>query len=250
MVQFSLKYAIALLLLAASPLQALTTKKIEVDRPGMVELKLEGVPITAETRIEWEPRQPLTLETLGPYSDGEVFIVNCTTPGEYVVACDYVDFATKQFEKYRFLVTVKGTAPPKPDVVPTPPDVTPTPTPTDVVTPAPIPKPGLRVLLVYESLDAPPKVPKPQYDAMFEGRIRDWMTANCAVGPTNVAEWRMIDKDDPFIGEDEPHWKTAAMRPRRSLPWVVISNGTTNRGYEGPVPENGDKFLELLQRFK
>lgn len=170
-------------------------------------------------------------------------------PGRYVVVVLKGDEQPQQF-----FTAITGTVPPptpdpkpdpKPDDPPTPP-----PTPTDVVTPAPIPEPGLRVLMVYESLDAPPKVPKPQYDAMFDGNVRDWMTANCAVGPTNVAEWRMIDKDDLFIGEEQPHWKNAAMRPRRSLPWVLISNGTTNRGYEGPVPADSDKFLELLKRFK
>lgn len=214
---------------------------------GLVELRLPTVPPGAD--ITWEARQPLDLD-FRAYENGSVIVFYAGQPGQLVVTSDVIDWEKKARDKTSWIVTIEGKVPdvkpdPKPDDPPTPP-----PTPTDVVTPAPIPEPGLRVLMVYESLDAPPKVPKPQYDAMFDGNVRDWMTANCAVGPTNVAEWRMIDKDDLFIGEEQPHWKNAAMRPRRSLPWVLISNGTTNRGYEGPVPADSDKFLELLKRFK
>lgn len=229
---------------ASFAMAADVTKRIQVPL-GAVELRLDSVP--ANAMVKWDVRQPLDLKMLGPYENKSVLIVDPEKAGQLIVHADVVEFESKQWDTTRFIITVGQGPEPPPVPDPTP---TPTPTPTDVVTPAPIQLPGLRVLIVYESLDAPPRVPRPQYDAMFEQRIRDWMTANCAVGAANTAEWRMIDKDDLFVGEGDAHWKAASMRPRRSLPWVLISNGTTNRGYEGPVPENGDKFLELLQRFK
>lgn len=225
--------------------------RITVDGPGIVELKLDVPVVTDDTAIAWEPRQPLDIQIKGPYERGTVLNFFAPKPGVYVIACDYIDFSAKRWEKFRFIVTVKGTAPIDPDPVDPDPVVPDPVVPTDVVQPAPIPLPGLRVLMVLETQDLPPKIPQAQYDAMFDGNIRDWLTANCPPGPKNTAEWRMIDDDDGFVPQDKlPHWEVAAKRPRRSLPWVIISNGTRNIGYEGPVPENSDKFLELLKRFQ
>lgn len=132
--------------------------------------------------------------------------------------------------------------PPKPDPKPDDP-----PKPDQI--PAPIPGQGLRVVILYESKAVPPIVPRGQYDAMFNGTVREWLTRNCAVSPSNVAEWRMIDPDGIVASTPEP-WKTAAARPRGALPWIIISNGTTNKGFEGPVPESADALLKLLQEYK
>lgn len=143
---------------------------------------------------------------------------------------------------------------PPPDVKPDPkPDPRPEPKPDDPPkpdeVPAPIPGQGLRVVILYESKALPPITPRGQYDAMFNGTVRQWLTQNCAVSDNNVAEWRMIDPDGVTSSTPEP-WKTAAARPRNSLPWIIISNGTTNKGFEGPVPENADALLKLLQEYK
>jgi hypothetical protein len=37
-------------------------------------------------------------------------------------------------------------------------------------------------------------------------------------------------------------------RPRRSLPWLIISDGI--EGWEGPLPETVAKFTELIGTFR
>lgn len=126
----------------------------------------------------------------------------------------------------------------------------PPPKPVDPVDPpkpdAPIPAAGLRVLIVYESADLSKYTPQTN-GILFGKAVRDYLQANCVVGPDGkTKEFRIWDKDLDGYG-DSKLWGDAMKRPRSSVPWVIISNGKT--GYEGPLPENADKFLELVKKY-
>lgn len=126
--------------------------------------------------------------------------------------------------------------PKKPGPDPTPPGPTPGPT--------PIPLQGLRVLVVYESADMT-KMPAAQLTALRAQEVRDYLNSHCAKAG-NQPEWRMYDKDADTT-HDSDVWKEAMKRPRQSLPWILISDGT--KGFEGPLPANKDDLLKLLKQY-
>jgi hypothetical protein len=112
---------------------------------------------------------------------------------------------------------------------------------------APIPVAGLRVLVVYESADLPKYTPQTN-GIIFGAKVREWLNANCVVGPDGKnKEWRMWDRDVATDGEAKL-WQDAMKRPRTSTPWLIVSNGVT--GFEGPLPANADEFLALVDKYK
>lgn len=134
------------------------------------------------------------------------------------------------------LVTVGTPAPPVPPVPPVPP-----------APPAPIPEPGFRVLIVYKTADLS-KMPAAQVNAIHSGAVRDYLDAKCAVGADGkTKEWRMWDADINPSAETAL-WQTAFKRAAgKTLPWVIVSNGTT--GFEGALPADSDALLALLKKY-
>lgn len=207
-------------------------------QPGMIELRLESVP--EDSDISWDARSPIGLD-FRTYEKGTVFVTARATPGQFIVQSDVIEWSAKQRTKTTWIVTV-GEKPVEPiDPV--------DPKPIDPVKPvAPIPAPGLRVMLIFESTKLS-SMPKEQREILFDSEVRDWLNQNCIVGPTNVLEWRIVDPDVP-MAQNSALWQNALARPRESLPWVIISDGTKNRGFEGPLPANKTAMLELLEKFK
>jgi hypothetical protein len=133
--------------------------------------------------------------------------------------------------------------PPAPKPEPVPPNPKPTPIPP---APAPIPSPGFRVLVVYDTASIT-QMPKGQQAVLYDKSIRDYMNAKCTVGQDGkTREWRMFDANTSLKGESDI-WKNALARPRQSLPWIIISNGTT--GFEGPLPATVEDTMKLLKQY-
>jgi len=103
---------------------------------------------------------------------------------------------------------------------------------------APIPEPGLNILIVEETADRL-KLPEGQRDIITG---TEWRTRWMAKG----GEVRMRDPSDTHPN-DAAKWNRAMERPRAGLPWVIISNGTT--GYEGPLPASLAEWDALLARY-
>lgn len=163
-------------------------------------------------------------------------------PGRYVVVVLKGDEQPQQF-----FTKITGTVPPPtPDPKPDPKPDDPKP-PRPDVTPAPIKDPGLRVLIVYESSQLS-ILPTPQREILFNTVLRAWMTQNCA-RENNRPEWRIVDQNQPDVA-DTASMKALFDRPRMSVPWLVISNGTKNTGYEGVLPANYDELARLLETHK
>lgn len=137
-------------------------------------------------------------------------------------------------------VIVEGAAPPKP------PDPKPPPDPGPMPQPAPIAGDGLRVLIVYESGDLA-HLPPARLAIIYDAGVRAYLNQKCPAGPDGkTKEWRIYDRDVDLSGESKT-WQDAMRRPRTSVPWLVVSDGKS--GWEGPLPENAEKTLEILKRF-
>lgn len=124
--------------------------------------------------------------------------------------------------------------------------VTPPPPPPPSPDAAPIPVPGFRVLMVYES-GTLSRLPASQLAVLSSTEIRLYLIARCVKGVDGkTSEWRVYDQNVNLSAET-PLWKAAMQRPRKSIPWILISTGTS--GFEGPLPATIKETLELLKRY-
>jgi hypothetical protein len=132
-------------------------------------------------------------------------------------------------EIYRDSHFVKVGKGPDPGPDPDPePDPDPTPDP-DPPSPAPIPEPGFRVLIFYESSDTLPELQR----AILAGEeVAAYLDKTCITEPDGTAGYRIYDQHADLSNE-LPVWQKAFQRRPQSLPWVIVSNGTT--GHEGPL---------------
>lgn len=127
---------------------------------------------------------------------------------------------------------------PVPPIPPAPPGPTPG--------PAPIPAAGFRVLILYESAELS-KIPPDQRQIIFSKDVRDYLNAKCIAGADGkTKEWRMFDKDTD-VSSETSIWQAAMQRHPLSLPWMLISTGTS--GFEGPLPANPADALTLLKKY-
>ncbi len=155
--------------------------------------------------------------------------------GRHVLDVNVISESPLQWDDETVTVTVGDVPPPEPG--PTPPPIPPGPTPT----PAPIEGPGFRVMFVSETGEP---MPADIEDAFFSKEITDYLNANC-VKVDGQPDFRRVDPDTRFTDPNHRFAKALA-RPRASLPWLIISNGTT--GYEGPFPGGKDATLALLKK--
>lgn len=131
------------------------------------------------------------------------------------------------------------------NVAPRPPPKPPEPTPPAPDKP-PIAAAGFRVLIVYETGDLP-KYPPAQQAVFYSDDVRSYLRTHCAVGlDGKTAEARVFDQNTPMANESKL-WQDAMARPRKSLPWIVVSNGKT--GTEEPLPANVADAMALLRKY-
>jgi hypothetical protein len=103
---------------------------------------------------------------------------------------------------------------------------------------APISEPGLHVLIVEETENRL-TLPIGQLGILLSN---GWRTSFMAKG----GQIRALDASNKYPN-DLPKWQAAFARPRASLPWAIISNGTT--GYEGPLPNSLPEWEALLAKY-
>lgn len=108
----------------------------------------------------------------------------------------------------------------------------------------PIPGAGLRVLFVYETKDLS-KLPSAQVQMLTAKVVLDYLDAKC-VKENGVPEYRKFDQNVDTRNMSEV-WRQAMAKPRKSIPWLLISNGKD--GYEGEWPKNTDELLKLLKKY-
>jgi len=199
--------------------------------PGrIVEIKVQS----KASELQWSAKQSATADwdMVDAWGGRRVFFV-APQPGEYsfMVIGILNGHLTQPFP---CTIIVGTPTPPKPPEPPTP--------------PAPIPVAGLRMLVVYKLADMEKYAPG-QRDILYSqapGSAWDYMRKHGAKSPDGTAEVRMWDETDNVTAESQL-WQDAFKRPRKSLPWVIISDGKT--GYEGPLPPSTDEMMTLLQKY-
>jgi hypothetical protein len=141
------------------------------------------------------------------------------------------------------VVTVEGV---QPTPGPTPPGPTPPgPTPPG---PAPIPGDGFRVLMVYETAGLS-KLPPPQQAVLYSNEVRSYLNSHCVKGPDGkTAEFRIWDQNVNTASESKT-WQDAMARPRKSVPWLIVSNPQKGGGWEGPLPSTVADAMKILTQF-
>ena len=131
---------------------------------------------------------------------------------------------------------VGGVVPPVPPTPP--PDPTPIPTP-DI---APYPSTGLTALIIYESSEETPSLSNLMSGDLLNSYI---LTKGVKNG------FMKFDKDLSDFSKLDP-WVAAAWKvERKSLPWLLVSNGKT--GFSGPLPMDAkgysaEKTLEIFKK--
>jgi hypothetical protein len=125
------------------------------------------------------------------------------------------------------------------DVVPPEPEPTPEPVPIVVVDDAPFPSDALAVLIVEETIDRS-ALPADQVNVFTSVLIRQKVAE---LG----GEIRVWDQHVDASHDDEK-WRLALLRPRESLPWIMIAHG--KQGHMGPLPGTVDETIALIEKFK
>ena len=113
-----------------------------------------------------------------------------------------------------------------------------------------IPVPGFRVLIIEEVMNRAslPTAQRLILTSVAPNGVRAFLEANCVLGPDRkTREYRIYDQN-VNLAKESTIWQDAMKRPRKSLPWIVISNGTT--GFEGPLPATAEETVTLLKKIQ
>lgn len=122
----------------------------------------------------------------------------------------------------------------------------PPPVPVDPVDPVdPMPVIGPLSVCIIEQTEDRAVIPPGQLRALQSTKIRQYLDEHCAK-VDGRPQWRIFDADADMSAAEKV-WQDVMKRPRKSTPWIVISNGAA--GAEGPLPEDESKTLELLKRW-
>lgn len=110
-------------------------------------------------------------------------------------------------------------------------------------TPIAVSQPGLRVLIIEET-DAPSRAAlNAGQRAIILGTAAN--SFRTFASKTAKAELVCADKDADF-SRLPAVWVELVKRPRKSVPWLTITNGKT--GYEGPLPGDPTEAIAILKR--
>lgn len=230
-----MRYLITLTLLLA----ATTASAQEIEGPesvpehNLVRLELTGL-ADGDSAI-WDAFSLAGAEADGLTAKSGAVYVFTGPPGKYRVTATYLsDGKLGQDRQY---VTI-GDAP-EPDPVPPEPDPEPTP-PEPKPDDAPFPADGLSVLILYET-ETQNDLPSGQRAILFGREAREFLEA------ATDDRYRVFDAD-VNVSKAEPPWRAALDVPHESLPWLIISDGTT--GFSGPLPADVDAFKALVSEYK
>jgi hypothetical protein len=112
--------------------------------------------------------------------------------------------------------------------------------------PEPEPAPSVISVLIVEETEDRLKPEMRKYLGVFNSvEIRKYLNTHCKTvdGEPN---WLWVD-DDADMTNAPQYWRDAMALPRKSLPWIAISNG--HKGESGVLPASEDEVLALLRKW-
>ena len=221
----------------AAPVKV-TVKAGDIGRVEITPFKVEGKDPLAVGWRAAAAESALFADELTPRAGKTRLMVQGKKAGTYYL----VLWSAGETDSAVVEVEVTGAAPaPKP----APDDDKPKPKP-PAPSPVPIPVAGFRALIVYETADLA-KLPSAQRAVLTSAEVRGYLNDHCTPGPDGkTKEWRVLDKDADAGGEPAL-WQAALKRDRKSLPWLIVSDGKT--GFEGPLPADTAATLALLRKY-
>lgn len=237
-----MKQLIAAFLLLASALPASAQSvKLPAEVRGNIGEFIQVKADTADAYVSWLAMDNgLNLFPVQLLKDTKTAVVVSTIAGRYRLSC--VTARNDKPSEFASTVVIVGNTPP----VPPGPGPTPEPPGPNPPGPAPTPDVGFRALIVFDKtkVDLPP----PQDNIIKGKEVRDYLNSKCAKNDvTGVKEWAIWPDGDNVDSYPSPALVKAYKRPRTSLPWLVISTGSS--GYEGPLPANVGDMLTLLRKY-
>jgi len=102
---------------------------------------------------------------------------------------------------------------------------------------------GLHVMFV-EEVNQRATYTKGQMDAMHandDTSIRKWVESK------GEGRFFVVDQNDPTTEPKTPWVKAALTLERKSLPWLIVTNGKA--GYSGPAPAEESETRTLIKKF-
>lgn len=213
----------------AVPVGRLATVPLTVDGDES-DYQILGTEVDAFREYTPDPKQ-IKLRVIG-YQPGTAYVVVASQKGG------------KLQPLFTVTLTVTGTAPVPPTPPPGPTPNPPVPVP-DPVNPPPIAGQGFQVLVVTEEGNAT-QLTEGQVAALYGKQTRAYLDTHTVKDERGNPSYRIWDQHTSMAFVDKK-WADAMKRTRASVPWIVISNGTT--GYEGPLPKTLTETMELLKKF-
>jgi hypothetical protein len=184
------------------------------------------------------------------FTDKNVYVVKGTADGivnmQCIPAVNAVDAKGVQLLlkptdiKYKTVQVELGTGPqppPKPVDPPTPPKPK---------VEAPIKAPGLHVLIVLPKNKA---FTSEQVTAFWGKDTNKWLEANCIVKPDGQKAYR-IWYEDTDTSNAPKEWQDAMKLERKSLPWIVVSNGPDKGGTSESAPGTSAGLIKLMELYR
>jgi hypothetical protein len=160
-----------------------------------------------------------------------VLVVQTSRPGVVIIAL--ADSSADAVDVFQFAITI-GDGGPGPGPIP----------------PEPIPVVGkLHVLLLYESQpNKPGSLSQDQSGIPTAVGLLEYLAGHCADADGSPA-YRFLDPDADIDGLPED-WQQVFNRGAEAgkgkFPWLIVAS-SEGGSYEGPLPENLDATMELLQ---
>jgi len=175
------------------------------------------------------------IETRG-YRAAFVYFITASSPGKVELILIPAGVSTET-DIVRQVLTVSG-------IGPNPPPVVDPVVPVDPIVP-PTPTVGKLKLMILEDPSQRASLPASQVAVLTGQTLREYAKSHCTA-TDGAADFRMLSVRQDV--SNQAAWiKAAFAEPRASLPFLVVSNGTS--GFAGPLPATVAETMTLLQRY-
>ena len=228
--------------------QVITT--LTMDQWYVVESTRELIVLTSPDGVVAVEATPGPIKVRGLFADGTgkvetrayrspyVYFITGVSPGKTELILIPAGVST-QSDIVRQVLTVSGIGPIPPPIVDPVIPVDP------IVPPPPKPTVGKLKIMIIEDPSLRAAIPASQIAVMDGQTLREYAKSHCTAAD-GAPDFRMLSVRHDV--SNQPAWiKAAFAEPRASLPFLVVSNGTS--GFAGPLPATVAETMTLIQKY-